>query len=288
MEASPLNTKSHFHARSNSLPSRPHPLFLQCNEHLDRLKASHETSSSSSWLNHKLGGLQNLHECVENLFQLSLTQEALYLEGQEDELLNGSLRLLDVCTAAKDSLLHTKECIRELQSIMRRRKGGEVEVRVEIKKFLSSRKVVKKAISKALANLKGATKNCNMSSTNKDNLVGLLENVEVVTLSTFQELLQFISGRIAQSKSSSWLLVSKLMQSKKVGCSQLLAEESEFAQLDEALQSCMFSSKFENMNKLQNQLEKLESLIQDFEEGLEFMFRRLIKIRVALLNILNH
>nr|KYP66096.1 hypothetical protein KK1_012380 [Cajanus cajan] len=237
-----LNTKSHFHARSNSLPSRPHPLILQCNEHLDRLRASHETSSSSSSLSHKLGGLQDLHECVEKLFQLPLTQEALHHESQEkwvDELLNGSLRVLDVCTATKDSLLHTKECMRDLQSIMRRRKGGEV---AEIKKFLTSRKA----------------------------------------------LMQFISGT-TQSKSSSWILVSKLMQTKKVGCSQL-ADESEFSQLDEALQSCMLSqtSKFENMNKLQNQLEKVESLTQDLEEGLEFLFRRLIKTRVALLNILNH
>ncbi|XP_020216751.1 uncharacterized protein LOC109800375 [Cajanus cajan] len=288
-----LNTKSHFHVRSNSLPSRPHPLILQCNEHLDRLRASHETSSSCSSLSHKLGGLQDLHVCVENLFQLPLTQEALHHESQEkwvDELLNGSLRVLDVCTATKDSLLHTKECMRDLQSIMRRRKGGEV---AEIKKFLTSRKVVKKAISKALENLKATSKHGNISSTNKGNqtvaLISLLENVEVVTLSTFQALMQFISGT-TQSKSSSWVLVSKLMQTKKVGCSQLADHESEFAQLDEALQSCMFSqtSKIENMNKLQNQLEKIESLTQDLEEGLEFLFRHLIKTRVALLNILNH
>jgi len=290
-----LNTKTHFHARSNSLPSRPHPLILQCNEHLDRLKASHETSSSSSSLSHKLGGLQDLHECVEKLFQLPLTQEALGRESQEnwvDELLNGSLRLLDVCTTAKDSLLHTKECMRELQSIMRRRKGGEVELRAEIKKFLASRKVVKKAISKALANLKGTKRKCSMSLADKDNhtvaLINLLENVEVITLSTFQTLLHLISGT-TQSKSSSWILVSKLMQTKKVGCSKLV-DESEFAQLDEALQSCMFSqtSQFENMSKLQNQLEKVESLVQDLEEGFEFLFRRLIKTRVSLLNILNH
>ncbi|BAT90939.1 hypothetical protein VIGAN_06223600 [Vigna angularis var. angularis] len=296
MATSQLNSKSHFHARSNSLPSRPHPLILQCNEHLDRLKASHETSSSSSTLSQKLGGLQDLHECVENLFQLPLTQEALHRESQEnwvDELLNGSLRLLDVCTTAKDSLLHTKECMRELQSIMRRRKGGEVELRSEIKKFLTSRKVVKKAISKALANLKGTPRKCSMSSpANKDNqtvaLVNLMENVEVVTLSAFQTLLHLISGS-AQSKSSSWSLVSKLMQTKQVGCSKL-ADECEFAQLDEALQSCMFShtSKFDNISRLQNQLEKVESLVQDLEEGFEFLFRRLIKTRVSLLNILNH
>jgi len=33
------------------------------------------------------------------------------------------------------------------------------------------------------------------------------------------------------------------------------------------------------MNKLQNQLEKVESLTQDLEEGLEFLFRHLIKTK---------
>ncbi|KAI4295508.1 hypothetical protein L6164_035550 [Bauhinia variegata] len=285
MAASPLNPKAHFHARSNSLPSRPHPLVLQCNEHLDRLRASHETSTSSS-LRHKLQGLQDLHDCIEKLVQLPNTQESLLQECQ-DELLDGSLRLLDVCTTAKDSLLHTKECTRELQSIIRRRRGGEVELTAEVKKFLSSRKVVKKAILKALGNLKGIAKKCNFPPTNNDH-VALLKDFEMVTLSIFESLLSFISGS-TQAKSSSWSLVSKLMQTKRVACSRV-ADESEFAQVDTVLQSFVLhkAGKFEDMNNLQNQLENLESCIQDLEQGLEFLFRRLIKIRVALLNILSH
>ncbi|CAL0304243.1 unnamed protein product [Lupinus luteus] len=289
-----MNTKSNFHARSNSLPSRPHPLILQCSEHLESLKATHETSSSSSMLSHKLGGLQDLHECVEKLVQLPLTHEALLHEPQQnwvDELLDGSLRLLDVCTAAKDSLLHTKECMRELQSIMRRRKGGEEGIIVEAKKFLTSRKVVKKAISKALGNLKAIAKKGNFSSNTKDQLalVGLLKDVEVVTLSIFESLLNFICGS-TQSKAGNWSLVSKLIHTKRIGCSQVM-EESEFSQVDEALHFFVLNmtskSSSPNIIDLPSHLEKLESRIQDFEEGLEFMFRCMIKIRVALLNILN-
>ncbi|KAI4298327.1 hypothetical protein L6164_031901 [Bauhinia variegata] len=279
---------SSFHARSNSLPSRPHPLFLQCNEHLDRLRASQETSTSSS-LTHKLQGLQDLHDCIEKLVQLPLTQESLLQECQ-DEILDGSLRLLDVCTTAKDSLLHTKECARELQSIIRRKRGGEVELTAEVKKFLNSRKVVKKAILKALGNLKGMTKKYNFSPANKDHaaLIDLLKDFEIVTLSIFESLLSFISGS-TQAKSSNWSLVSKLMQSRRVACSQV-ADESEFAQVDAMLQSFVLhkAGKFEDINNLQNQLEKVDSFIQDLEGGLEFLFRHLIKIRVALLNVLNH
>ncbi|XP_061353930.1 uncharacterized protein LOC133298616 [Gastrolobium bilobum] len=295
MAASPLNTKSHFHARSNSLPSGPHPLILQCNEHLDRLRASNETSSSSSFLSHKLEGLQDLHECVEKLVQLPLTQEALLHEPKEswvEELLDGSLRLLDVCTSAKDSLLHTKECMRELQSIMRRRKGGEMGFTAEVNKFLTSRKVVRKAIFKTLGNLKAISKRGNFSSNIKDQqtmaLVSLLKDVEVVTLSIFESLLKFISGS-TQAKPCNWSLVSKLIHTKRTGCAQA-ADECEFSQMDAALQSSVLhmTSKSDNINNLQNHLEKLESCIQDHEEGLEFLFRRLIKIRVAFLNILNH
>lgn len=236
-----------------------------------------------------------LHDCVEKLVLLPLTHQVLVLERQEkwvDELLDGSLRLLDVCTVAKDALLHTKECARELQSIIRRKRGGEMEVTVEVKKFLASRKVVKKAILKALGNLKAILKKGKFSPRNKDHqtviLVSLLKDVEVVTLSILESVLNFISGP-AQSRSSNWSLVSKLMLNKKVTCTQE-ADQNEFAKVDAELQSFVFhmTSKSGDINHLQNQLENLESVIQDLVEGLETLFKRFIKIRVSLLNILNH
>ncbi|XP_054786840.1 uncharacterized protein LOC129293060 [Prosopis cineraria] len=297
MAASVLNKKSHNHVRSNSLPSKPHPLILQCHEHFSHFGAT-DATLSSSLLSLKLNNLQDLHDSIEKLVQLPLTQEALVREHQEkwvDELLDGSLRVLDACTSAKDALLHTKECTRELQSIIRRRRGGnDVELATEVKKFLTSRKVVRKAIFKALESLKGVAANkCCRLDTNKDHqtmtLVSLLKEGEVVTLSTFESLLNFISGS-TQSKPSRWSLVSKLMHSKRVVSAQGVEDENEFEKVDSALQFFVFNmtSKSNNINDLQNKLEKLESCIQDLEEGLEFLFRRLIKIRVAFLNILNY
>ncbi|PON43674.1 hypothetical protein PanWU01x14_272100 [Parasponia andersonii] len=106
-------SKSQSQVRSNSFPSEQHPLIQECNEQLRRLGASGATSSSS--LSHKLGGLKDF--------------------------------------VAKDAVLHTKECAREIQSIIRRR--TEVGLACEIKKYTFSRKVVKRAITNALKNLKG-------------------------------------------------------------------------------------------------------------------------------------
>ncbi|WVY96965.1 hypothetical protein V8G54_029116 [Vigna mungo] len=155
MAATPFSPKSHSHhqSRSKSLPCRPHPLILQCNQHLGSLEASasYSTSPSSSLFRQKLS---------------VLVQERK--EKWVEELLNGSLRLLDVSTAARDALLHTKECARELQSIMRRKRGGEMEVAAKVKKLLASRKVEKKAILKALENLQATVKKATFSSSNKD------------------------------------------------------------------------------------------------------------------------
>ncbi|WVZ20200.1 hypothetical protein V8G54_007522 [Vigna mungo] len=197
MAATPFNPKSHSHhqSRSKSLPCRPHPLILQCNQHLGSLEASasDSTSPSSSLFRQKLTGLQTLHDCIEKLVLLPHTQEVLVQERQEkwvEELLDGSLRLLDVSSVAKDVLLHTKECARELQSIMRRKRGGEMEVAVEVRKFLASRKVVKKAILKALENLQATVKKATFSPSNKDHrtttLANLFKDVKVITLSILE------------------------------------------------------------------------------------------------------
>ncbi|GMI67568.1 hypothetical protein like AT4G35200 [Hibiscus trionum] len=63
---------SNIHTRSNSFPSRSNPLILEVNEHLSRL-ASSDSASTSSSLNHKLGRLQDLHDCIEKLLQLLST-----------------------------------------------------------------------------------------------------------------------------------------------------------------------------------------------------------------------
>ncbi|KAF5477300.1 hypothetical protein F2P56_003950 [Juglans regia] len=289
-----LNQKSNYHARSNSLPSRPHPLILQCNEHLCRLVASDTTSSSpSSALRSKLSCLQDLHECVEKLLLLPQTQQAISQEHHDkwvEELFDGSLQLLDACTATKDAVIHTKECTRELQSNMRRRRGGDMGFEREVRKYLMSRKVVKKAVQKALKGMESKR-----ADKNHENLamVNTLREIEAATLNVFESLLSYITGSKLRSKSSSWSLVSKLVLPKRVACDNEDTERSELEMVDSALYSIVRerrskSDDMVNVENVQNLLLKLEPNVQDLEEGLELLFRRLIKTRVSLLNTFNH
>ncbi|KAL9391206.1 hypothetical protein Peur_015126 [Populus x canadensis] len=285
-----------YHTRSNSLPSRPHPLTSQINEHFSRLNSSQATSSSSSSICHKLCCLQDLHDCVDKLILLPLTQKSLAQEQNEkwvDDVLDGSLGVLDVCSMARDALLQTKECAQELQSIMRRR-GNEIGFSGEIQTYSTSRKVVKKTIHKALRDLKDMGNKSSFSPFNKDHeavaIVSMLKEVEAVTLIVLESLLALISGGSkAQSKLSGWSLVSKLMHPKRTACEAEEAEVNEFEKLDSALHFLIYkkTSKSDNtvpIENVQHQLKEFDLCIQELEEGLESLYRRLIKTRVSLLN----
>ena len=139
MAASPVNQNSLHHFRSNSLPTRAHPLISEFSDHLSRLRCSEATSSSSTSLSQKLIGIQDLHDCVDNLLLLPCTQ-ALAQEQREkwyNEQLDGSLRLLDVCRIARDALSQSKECTRQFQSTLCRRHGSKMNLAREVEKYLS-------------------------------------------------------------------------------------------------------------------------------------------------------
>ncbi|KAE8667552.1 putative Eukaryotic translation initiation factor 3 subunit A [Hibiscus syriacus] len=112
------------------------------------------------------------------LLQLSLSQQALAQEQKRkwvEQLLDGSLMLLDVCGTAKDAMSQTKECTQELQSILLRRRGVE-GLANEVRKYLSSRKAVRKAIYKALKNLTRMENKLSSYSFNKDSECGAMIN----------------------------------------------------------------------------------------------------------------
>ncbi|CAN1276154.1 hypothetical protein LINPERPRIM_LOCUS15931 [Linum perenne] len=202
----------------------------------------------------------DVYDCVGKLIQLPSTQQAMIHD--QNELLDGSLRMLDMCNTAKDALSQMKESVAELQSAIRRRQSDLV---AETKRYLNSRKTVKKAIQKAL---KGMETNKSTSSNN------MLIETESVVVEVLGSLLSFISQ--SNSKSNSWSLVSKIMAAKKNEVSA-----NEFVEVD----ACLKTSK--STEEIQAHLKNLQPCIQDLEEGVESLFRCLIKTRSSILNILS-
>lgn len=292
MASSPLNQKSNFHARSNSLPSRPHPLVTQFDEHLCRLKSNDSASSSSSSMSQKLSGLRDLYVLVDNLLQLPRTQKSVAQqcnEKQVNEWLNGSLKLLDVCGVAKDALLQAKEDTQQLQSILRRRRGDEAGFTYEAKEYLASRKKAKKLINKSLKACK-----CGFALLENDAEAAFSMSGEAqgVAFTVFESLFSHINGTKMESKSTNWSLMSKLMSSKRVTHEGEAVETNEFEKV-EAVLCTLIGNKTRKSGKMSNddaqiELQKLESSIQDLEDGVECLLRLLIKTRVSVLNILSH
>ncbi|TYI49512.1 hypothetical protein E1A91_D12G040300v1, partial [Gossypium mustelinum] len=264
-------TKTLATTRSNNFPrsSRQHPLATDVNEHLNRLRASKEASTSSSSISHKLNGFQDLYDCVVKFLQLPLSHHALAHECT-DELLDGSLRLLDLCSTAKDIVLQIKESASELQSALRRRKIGEAEIASE-------------TIHKALGNLKVIRRKNTVSPSET---VSMLKKIEAVTCSMFEDfvvLLSIISG----PNPGSLLSVLKLLHQRRIACENAGINMNKFETVDVALKTFEITKSDIINLEMQKQLKDLELFIQDLKDGLECHFRCMIKARVSLLNILT-
>ncbi|KAL5557760.1 hypothetical protein UlMin_033971 [Ulmus minor] len=274
------------HVRSNSFPSRSHPLSSRVEEQLCSLRSFSEatTSSSSSSLCNRLSGLKDLQESIDSLLQLQQTQQALSREENNicvEQVLDGSLRVLDVCGITRDVFSQMNQCLQELQSSLRRRKA-ESSLENEISAYMISKKKLTKMISTRVGNLKTMKKNC----TSENSEISMLIEVEEITMAAFQSLLSFIS----QPKSTK-SIVLKMFQSKRVSCEGLSCERANEVEKVEAKLVVLKSSKnisVTEVQKLLKRLEAIESNIQELEEELECVFRCLMKTRVSLLNIFNH
>ncbi|WVZ01775.1 hypothetical protein V8G54_022581 [Vigna mungo] len=226
--------------------------------------------------------MQDLHDCIDKLLQLPLEQQALVRQCDGkwvDDLLEGSLMLLDICTTAKDCLLKSKQSLSDLKSFIRRKKGSENGFAVECVTYLVMRKKMKKQIQKTLKSLK--------HKNNTSSMVSFLDEAETITLSSLQHLLMFISGPKGHSKPSRWSAISNLMKPKREVCDSQESNTNEFQKVDAVLQS-LVSHKLSSIENFHSDMENLELCIHNLEIGVDHLSRKLIRNRVSLLNIFNH
>ncbi|KAG5526876.1 hypothetical protein RHGRI_032964 [Rhododendron griersonianum] len=288
MSSSPLRSISGCHARSISLPSRPHPLIPQGDEHLCRLRAFGSTSSSLSSVAERLSVLEGLYECLDDSLVLPHTQQVFSQQCHEkwvEDALDGFLRLLDFCAIAKDISTQTKQDLQGLLLTLRRRRDGS-----ELGGYLNSRKNATKEIQKSLKIMKSIKSKKSILDSHNDHdtmaIATLLKEVEATTIAVFESLFSNLSGTKVKSRLNGFSLVLSKSKDEETNT-------NEFEKVDVALNALKGhkTSRFDGtiqVEEVQNLLQKTELSIRDIEQGLECLFRRLIKTRVSLLNILNH
>ncbi|GMH02918.1 hypothetical protein Nepgr_004757 [Nepenthes gracilis] len=294
--ASSANKRTRYHARSISWPSRYHPLICQFDEHLCRLSSSDATLTSSLLINHKLNCLKGLYDCIDELLLLNSNQQALSqgcCTKWVDGLLDASLRLLDACDTARDALQQMKERVQGIQAVLRRRCSGESSIANEVVDCISTRKKMKKTIKKCLKDIKSIT--CiSRDERIVENIpmVGVLRDAEAITADVLESLLSYMVGQKSQSSKGSWFLFSKVTHQNLAFNNDKAADTVEFKDVDDAMHSLASNMKRSGINVAQaetwrSQMMKLESDIQDLDELLECLFRRLVNARASLLNILS-
>ncbi|KAF8022615.1 hypothetical protein BT93_F0204 [Corymbia citriodora subsp. variegata] len=281
--ASSVISKFTGHSRSISLPSRSHPLTTSVEDQLERLRSSEATSSSVC---QNLGGLKDLYESINDFLQLQLTQQAISHDNHSkciEPLLDGSIRLLDFCGTIREVFSQMKECVQGLESSLRRKRGGDSGLVSEVESYIKSKKRLQKVISKISENLKRMEKK--EKDSNKETALSMIREAEDISLSVLESLLCLLSGPKAKSKIYGWSLLSKLVSSKRISCEETVSEnhmEGLYADLS------VLKSGEDMIPQVLKRLEASESTIRDIEEGLECLYRHLVKTRASLLNILNH
>lgn len=293
--------------RCISLPARSHPSTIRVEQQLAKLKSSDASSLSSfEAICSSLSGLVELYRFINEVLNLPLAQQALASHRREiwvQELVDGSVRLLDICDNTRDAVLVMKESIRELQSAIRRSKYEDSGVENTIAAYNCSRKRIKhESLKKSFASLRemdintaGAFPPLQLENEVTAAVIRVLREASSVTTSIFNSLLSFLAVPVHwRPKPSRWTLVSRLVHKGAITRNNQTDRMNELENLDAALDGLQLrssSTDAEAKEKIQSvvreRLMGLDSSIERIERGTEGLFRELIHTRVSLLNIIS-
>ncbi|AEC06665.1 unnamed protein product [Arabidopsis thaliana] len=283
------------HVRSISLQSRSHPSTAAIEESLDKFLITMNTSTmaSSESVHSGLSGLEDLYDCSEDLLKMGSTQRVLSFSDEKkkkkrkvkgefmEEMLDGSLRLMDICNVSRDLMVETHEHVLGLQSCVRRRKD------VDVSGYVGFRKNMRKEVKKLL----GSLKNINVGLVMRDHgydqdgdihflaVIHAMRRVVYMTVSVLKSFFEFLSGR--QNGNDVRSKLALVLMNKKFHDHDKMVK-NELENVDSAI--CGDSISHDDLHE---KLEEVEVWIGKFEKSLEGLFRGLIKTRASLLNIIS-
>ncbi|KAI3704491.1 hypothetical protein L1987_74712 [Smallanthus sonchifolius] len=271
-----------FQTRSISFPCISHPTTFEIEEQLNMIKTTVAEAASADAICSALFQMTRLYKCMNVLLTSSTTKVLLSREQNKkwvDELVDESVKFLDICGSISDMLSEFKGHNKELVCGLRRRKG-ELSVENSIKKYNCFRKKMKKDVRGLIGSLKQVDKLINSGGSmviDSDNhqlaaVIKAVTGVSKVTIMVLESLLTFIC--VPVSKPGRWsVLVSKLMHKGIMACEDQLenGNVNEFERSDGAL------SKYgmRNVQIAECSLERLGGQIESMESGVECIFRSL-------------
>ncbi|MED6193824.1 hypothetical protein PIB30_022872 [Stylosanthes scabra] len=271
-----------FHIRSNSFPNESHPCTSRVQEGLNKLRTFEATSTSSSEsIVSGLSFLEDLYISLADLLNVPSTQKAIsHHQGDKsfEELLDGSIKVLDVCGITRDTVMQMKENVQSLHSALRRRKADSC-IEKSVSEYNSFSKKTRKNLNKLITSLKHIQSKLGASPLlNQLQDASILREAIAVNMSVFQSLLSFLAGPPSKSKATKWMnkLIHKEHNSENLNELQLV---------DSALSTLLNDGS--SMQIAYGRLEALEAAIESIEIGLENLFRVMIKTRASLLNIMT-
>ncbi|XP_009601271.1 uncharacterized protein LOC107810538 [Nicotiana tabacum] len=270
--------------RSISLPSRSHPATQKIEEELSKLKNwEFSASPTAEAVYNSLLGLGEVHKCMSDLLNLPLTLQTLSQCQDKkwvDEILDKSVRFLDICGTTREIVSQFKENVKDVQSLLRRRKGDlSMEASCSIN-YISFRKKMKKDAKTLVTILKKMDHEV-VEVMEVDQLVlaviRVLREVTTMGISVFQMVLVFLSA--PNSRQSKWSLVSRLVNKGDQD------NVNEIESADVALNN-IFKYGCNEVEKIQF-VQNLEAHFECIENGLDNIFRCLIRSRSTLLNVVS-
>ncbi|XP_060195361.1 uncharacterized protein LOC132624630 [Lycium barbarum] len=275
--------------RSISLPSRSHPATQKIEEELNKFKTwEFSASPTAEAVYNGLLGLGEVHKCMGDLLNLPLTLQALsQCQNKKwvDDILDKSVRFMDICGTTRELVSQFKENVKDVQSSLRRRKG-DLSMEASSTNYTSYRKKMKKDAKSLITALKKMDHEEVVAVMEFDQLVSVvirvLREVTTMGISVFQMVLVFLS--VPNSKPvSRWSLVSRLVHKGDQD------NVNEIESADVALSSlCRCgSNEVEKIQFVQSKLETVEAHFESIENGLNNIFRCLIRSRSSLLNVVS-
>ncbi|GKB95094.1 putative 4-coumarate--CoA ligase-like 5-like protein [Tanacetum coccineum] len=235
--------------------------------------------SSSSF-----GSLKDVHDSVNNLLRSPDIKQVLSHHKQDQKWIQqvseSSLKMLDSCGTTKDILCLVKGHIQELQSTFHRASLGETE------KKLTTYHVQRKGLRKQmLARLNSLKKLKNMTTRDghdtpvDDNLM-VVANVLKDVRETIVILLESIMSLMSMPNPN--------FEPKKtiMNCSGVFTAKVKFTRVNSL--SPWADCDVQVLQSAIERLEAVESAMEDLEVELGCIFKRLMRTRVLLLNILTN